>query len=201
MLGAPPLNGVEDDGYVDGSEDRDDGAYCGGLAGRGEAARHQVGDVEQPEEQERGEACVPGPPDAPGGFAPKHAGGEADGEKDKGQLGGGDRQGVGGEGGRRVTPTQGKKGNRGGEVDVREDQAHGGRGDVPIEDTLHVAHGGFGGGDEEGQVEAVGKNENRGHEPQETEDQGGLRLGVGGLRHGLFYRGCPRRGLVGTAGF
>ena len=73
-------------------------ARTSGLAGGGEAAQQQVADVEQPEQKIGGEAGVPGPPDAPGGAAPEHAGDEADAGVEDGDFGGGEGEGVGGEG-------------------------------------------------------------------------------------------------------
>jgi hypothetical protein len=173
VLGAPPLDGEVDDGDVDGGEDGEDGAEGAGLAGGGEAARHEVGDVEEPEEEEGGEARVPGPPDAPTGSSPEHAGGETDGGEDDGDLGGRDGDGIGGEGGERIAAAEVKEGEGSDEVDVGEDQAEERGGDVPVEDALDVAHGGFCGCDEDGLAEAVGEEREGGGEPGEGEEEGG----------------------------
>jgi len=65
MLGAPPANRHVNDGNIDGGEDGKDRSEGLGLAGGGEAAQHEVADVEEPEEEQAGEARVPCPPDAP----------------------------------------------------------------------------------------------------------------------------------------
>ena len=65
------------------------------LTGSREASDEEIADVEEPEEEVGGEAGVPCPPDAPGGAAPDHAGGEADGGVEDGELGGGEGEGVG----------------------------------------------------------------------------------------------------------
>ena len=63
------------------------------------------------------------------------------------------------------------------EIYVREDEAEGGVGDVPVKDALDVAHGGFGGGDEDGLTEAVGDEGQGGDEPEGADEHPGTRCG------------------------
>ena len=98
MLGAPPADGHEDDGDVDGGEDGEDRGEGSDLSGWGHLAGEEVADVEEPEDEGAGEARVPGPPDSPDGTGVEHAGEQHEGAVEDGDLGGGEGEGVGGEG-------------------------------------------------------------------------------------------------------
>ena len=170
VLGAPPADGHEADGDVDGSEDGQNGGEDFCLAGGGEAAEQDVADVEEPEEEVGGEACVPCPPDAPCGAAPEHAGGEAYAGVDDCDLRGGEGEGVGGECAFWIAMTPVEEGEGREAVEIREDEAEDGVGEVVEEDAVEVAHGGFGGRGA-GLIEADGQHEKREEEPEQT---GGL---------------------------
>src|ERR1039457_7570127 len=75
MLRAPPLDGEDYDGHVDKREDRKHRREGGALRGFFDGvAQHQVAGVQQPADQGRRQACVPGPPYAPGDTSPDGSG-------------------------------------------------------------------------------------------------------------------------------
>src|SRR5271154_2978111 len=122
MLGTPPLDGHVDDRHVDGSEDREDGTEGSGLAAGGEAAENQIADVEEPEKEFGGEACIPGPPNAPCRLTPEHSSGEAYACIDYGNFGRCYRQCVGGKGLEGIATSPEEISERGDEVDIGKDE-------------------------------------------------------------------------------
>ncbi len=73
---------------------------------------------------------------------------------DDGDFGGGDGEGVGGEGLEGIATAPEEEGERGDEVDVGKDEAEDRVRHVVVEDALQIAHRRLGGGEEDGLTEA-----------------------------------------------
>src|SRR6516164_7428133 len=70
MLCAPPANGKEDERNVEESENAEQRAQKSAPVGLlDEGAEKQIGNIEQPQDESRGKARVPGPPDTQTGWA------------------------------------------------------------------------------------------------------------------------------------
>ena len=95
MLGAPPLDGEEDDGHVGESQDRDHGGHARALGGLFDgAAQHDVAGINDPADQHGGQPRVPGPPNAPDDASPDHSGEQVGGAEGQAHLGGGGGEGI-----------------------------------------------------------------------------------------------------------
>src|SRR5438552_2162688 len=95
MLGAPPLDGKDDDRDVDEGEDVEDGGKSRALRRLFDgAAQHQVARVKEPADQGAGEPRVPGPPDAPDDAAPEGARDQIGGEEGESDFRDGDGERV-----------------------------------------------------------------------------------------------------------
>src|SRR5947209_5110842 len=83
MQGAPPVNGFVDDGDVYEANDGEDGpSSCTGRGAAHVAAQHDVGDVDEPEDESGGQTGIPCPPCSPGGTPPDGTGEQGEGDED-----------------------------------------------------------------------------------------------------------------------
>ncbi len=154
MLRPPPARGHINDRHVDVAEDgqhRGDGAHL--RSGR-EIPQQQIANVDQPEDEGRGETLVPRPPNAPGVAGPKRAGDQSDEAKDDSHLGGRDRHGVGAQSQRWALVARGQIHYRADQVCAEAERGHNPGGNVVVEDALDVEHR-LVGGHRHGDMEAV----------------------------------------------
>src|SRR5947209_373668 len=95
MQRAPPVDRLINNGNVDKA---DDSKNCGGsralMSAAHVAAQHQVANVDEPQDQGCGQACIPCPPCAPCGLAPDGAGDECQRDEDGSKFGRGTRSPV-----------------------------------------------------------------------------------------------------------
>ena len=95
MLCAEPSDGHVHERDVEESEDRQDRGENLRLSARGVLAQDEIADVDEPQDERAGEACVPCPPDAPDGTRPEGSCDENDGAEDNSDFGGGNGDGIG----------------------------------------------------------------------------------------------------------
>jgi len=158
MLRAPPANGKEDERDVEESENAEQCAQKSAPVGLlDEGAEKQIGNIEQPQDESRGKARVPGPPDTPDGVGPNGAGDEDNGDAHKADFGASNPEPVvfG-----TALPNVKQVGNK---ADEQGGLTGPGGGGMKIKNPLDEAHGALRRSDEKVSVGSRNDQENGGH--------------------------------------
>src|SRR5262249_25357405 len=155
VVGAEPAVRHIDDGHIKESKDCQRGSHDRGGTSFRPAAHNQIAQIKQPQDQRGGEAHIPHPPFTPGIACPDGPGDQHHGAENHADFRCAYRQ--------RISPGAALPQISDGRRKVHEEHGESGhgRGNMAIEDALHVAHGGFCGRDFQPQISRVAEQAGR----------------------------------------